>query len=42
MEDISVITEQNLQCAEKASDVSIDLKKESNNLKDLLSRFQFH
>lgn len=42
IDDISIITEQNLQCAEKASDASLDLKMESDTLKELLSKFQFH
>lgn len=42
IDDISVITEQNLQCAEKASDVSVELKSESEKLRELLSRFRFH
>lgn len=42
IEDVSAITDQNLQCAEKAAEVSDNLKVESDKLKDLLSGFQFH
>lgn len=42
IEELSAITEQNLQCAEKAADASTELRKESETLRKLLSRFQFH
>lgn len=42
IEDISAITQQNLQCAENTADASVDLEMESQKLKELLERFQFH
>ena len=42
IEDISEITQQNLHCAESTSDASIELKMESEKLRALLERFQFH
>lgn len=42
IQDISVITHQNLNCAENTADASVELKEESENLKQLLDKFQFH
>lgn len=42
IEDISAITQQNLQCAENTADVSVELEMESEKLKELLEKFQFH
>lgn len=40
--DISAITQQNLQCAENTADASVELEMESEKLKELLEKFQFH
>lgn len=42
IEDISAITQQNLKCAENTADASVELKIESEKLKRLLDKFQFH
>lgn len=42
MEDISAVTEENLQCAENTADASVELGKESEKLDELLEKFQFH
>ncbi len=42
IEDISVITEQNLQCAENTADASVELEMESEKLRGLLEKFRFH
>lgn len=42
MEDISAVTEENLQCAENTADASVELGKESRKLDELLEKFQFH
>lgn len=40
--EMSQITQNNLTCAEKTADVSMELETESGKLRQLLSRFQFH
>lgn len=42
IEDISAITQQNLQCAENTADASVELEMESEELRKLLERFRFH
>ena len=42
IEDMSEITQQNLRCAERTSNASAELKLESEKLRELLERFQFH
>ena len=42
IDEISAITEQNLQAASNAERVSAGLKTESEKLKELLQKFQFH
>lgn len=42
IEDISAITQQNLQCAENTADASVELEMESEKLKELLEKFRFH
>lgn len=42
IEDISAITQQNLQCAENTADASVELEVESEKLRKLLERFRFH
>lgn len=42
IKDMSEITSQNMQCAENTEDASVKLKQESENLRKLLARFQFH
>lgn len=42
IKDMSKITSQNMQCAENTEDASVKLRQESENLKKLLERFQFH
>lgn len=42
MEDISAVTEENLQCAENTADASAELGKESEKLEELLEKFRFH
>ncbi len=42
IEDMSEITKQNEQCAERAAEASIELKAESEKLNRLLDSFQFH
>ncbi len=40
--DMSVITQQNLQCAGRTADASAELRVESEKLNQLLGRFRFH
>ena len=42
IEDMSEITKQNEQCAERAAEASVELKAESEKLNRLLDSFQFH
>lgn len=42
IEEMSQITEQNLQCAKNTEDASAKLKQESESLEELLAKFQFH
>lgn len=42
IQDISAITQQNLNCAENTADASVELKVESEKLKQLLDKFRFH
>lgn len=42
IEDISAITQQNLQCAENTADASVELELESEKLRKLLEKFRFH
>lgn len=42
VEDIAVITQQNLKSAENTSDASVELEMESEKLRELLSKFRFH
>lgn len=41
MEDITNITQQNLQCAENTADISVELDMESKKLKEILEKFRF-
>ncbi|MCI8280814.1 MAG: methyl-accepting chemotaxis protein [Lachnospiraceae bacterium] len=41
MEDITNITQQNLQCAESTADISVELDMESKKLKKILEKFRF-
>ncbi len=41
IQDISAITQQNLNCAENTADASVELKVESEKLKQLLDKFRF-
>ena len=42
IEDMSEITKQNEQCAERAAEASVEVKAESEKLNRLLDSFQFH
>lgn len=42
MEDISAVTQENLQCAGNTADASVELGKESEKLEELLEKFRFH
>ena len=42
MEDISAVTQENLQCAGSTADASVELGKESEKLEELLEKFRFH
>ena len=42
IEDMAQITDRNQQCAENTADASLKLRQESDKLKEVLERFQFH